>query len=163
MRNQIRKSALCICLVVILMIGVCSCGAGSEEITYKSVSICDVELQIPATYTAVRDDELYKEFASEDNSDLVCFCYMDDADYEEMKEEAWDALYQASQKQKSFKDINQYEYEANGLKGHRIEYVEHEYSCVLTLIPFDEGVLYISTYIEDDDISEYVLKSIQLK
>lgn len=139
----------------------CACGTSSKSISYETTSFFGVQLEIPSTYTKTNDSELYKEFVSDKNSDFVGICYWENENYPELKAQIWGTLVKSAEQQKSIKDVSQSEYEIDSIKVYQVEYVENDYTSVMVLIPSEEGVISISTYIQNDKISEHVINSIK--
>lgn len=161
--NRHLSKTLVVMLMIILLGCLCSCGNSNDDLTYNSVTMMDVSLEIPSTFEQGTDGDFYKEYLSDKNKDRTMLCYVEDDDYENAKQEAWESLVVVDQSQSKIKDIKQSEVEIDGITCHKIEYLEKGYSSVLILIPSDNGVVNISIYIEDDTTLAHVLESITIE
>ena len=162
MRKLVFKYILLL-LLVSLSISGCTYD-NNDDITYQTISMSSVALEIPSSYAKGNDSDFYKEFLSESNKDMVWLDYTEDDDYyEEGKEEAWNSLSNIDESKTKIKDIKQSELEIDGAACHKIEYVEKDYSSILIFIPVDSGVVTVCAYIEDDVVLDHILKSIAIE
>ena len=154
-------------IVLLLLVSLSISGCtydNNDDITYKTISMSSVTLEIPSSYAKGNDSDCYKEFLSESNKDMVWLYYTEDDDYyEEGKEEAWNSLSNIDESKTKIKDIKQSELEIDGVVCHKIEYVEKDYSSILIFIPVDSGVVTVCVYIEDDVVLGHILKSIAIE
>ena len=133
----------------------------NADITYKTISMSNVALEIPSSYVEGNDSDFYKEYISENNNDRIWLDYIEDNDYyEEAKKDAWDSLSQIDESKSKIKDIKQSEIEIGGVVCHKIEYVEKDYNSILIFIPIETGVVSVCVYIENDDVLEHIIGSI---
>lgn len=154
-------------IVLLLLVSLSISGCtydNNDDITYQTISMISVSLEIPSDYVKGNDSDFYKEFLSESNKDMVWLDYTEDDDYyEEGKEEAWNSLSNIDESKTKIKDIKQSELNIDGVVCHKIEYVEKGYSSVLIFIPVDSGVVTFCVYIEDDVVLDHILKSIAIE
>lgn len=162
MRKLVFKY-IALLLLVVLSISGCTYD-NNDDITYKTISMSSVTLEIPSIYVEGKDSDFYKEFFSESNKDMVWLDYTEDDEYfEEGKKDAWDSFSHIDESKTKIKDIKQSELEIDGVVCHKIEYVEKDYSSILFFIPVDSGVVTICVYIEDDVVLDHILKSIAIE
>ena len=149
-------------LLVALLISGCAYD-DNVDITYKTISMSSVALEIPSDYVKGNDSDFYKEYLSESNRDMVWLDYIEgNYHYEESKKDAWESLSYTDESETKIKDIKQSELEIDGVICHKIEYVEKDYSSILIFVPVDNGVVTISVYIEDDVVLEHILGSMMI-
>lgn len=151
-----------IALLLLVSLSISGCTYENDNvITYKTISMSSVALEIPSSYVKGNDSDFYKEYLSESNKDMVWLDYIEDYNYyEEAKKDAWDAISNIDESKTKIRAIKQSEMEIDGVACHKIEYVEKNYSSVLIFVPVDNGVVTVCVYIEDDAVLEHVLQSI---
>ena len=149
-------------LLVALSISGCTYD-NNDDITYKIISMSNITLEMPSSYVEGNDSNFYKEYISENNNDRIWLDYTEDNDYyEEAKKDVWDSLSHIDESKTKIKDIKQSEIEIDGVVCHKIEYVEKDYHSLLIVVPVETGVVTVCVYIENDEVLEYVIDSIEI-
>ena len=70
-------------IVLLLLVSLSISGCtydNNDDITYKTISMSSVTLEIPSSYAKGNDSDFYKEFLSESNKDMV---WLDYTEYQE--------------------------------------------------------------------------------